>query len=350
MKKLFQTLILCLLANSTFGQDTIYFDAKWKESNKLNSTFYRIQKKENDKWLRMDFFTENNQLQMKGYYSSINPDKEVGYFEWYFSNGKLKHKGDYEDGKAIGEHDWYSDNGKLDAIENYKSGKLDGVYKEYYKSGKLSLETLFSQGVQNGYTKYYREDGSLHSEGNFKDGDRNGVWKFYDENGKIISSNEFKTEYYFPEAKISMALPNSQWSLINKDSGKITSYVFKREEVEDDKGRKIIPAITLVIEDAGKYNQDAVLYSSWKEKPFIERGVKIDEIATWESKNYKISIKNLLLYKCHYTEKDFDHLFYMIHMISKENKGVQIYLDMTMDIAEKYEAEFLKTINSLEEK
>jgi antitoxin component YwqK of YwqJK toxin-antitoxin module len=348
MKQL--VIIFLFLTTSAFGQDTIFFDSNWKESNKLHSKFYRIQKKENDKWLRIDYFSENNQIQMKGYYSSINPEIQIGYCEWFHSNGKLRHKGNYEDNNEVGEHLWYFDNGEIEALENYKLGKLDGAYKEYFKNGKISTETSFAGGLQNGYSKYYREDGSLHSEGIFKDGDKDGAWKFYDANGKLLGTTEFKTEYIFPEANLFMKLPNSKWSLSNKVEGKLTQYIFKRESVEDKKGREIIPAIMVYIEDASNYKQDIVLYSFGKQKTFIEKGIKIDKVTTWEGTDFKISIKNLVLYKCHYKEKEFDHILYMIHIITKENKGVQIYLDMTKDVADEYEPEFLKTINSLEEK
>jgi antitoxin component YwqK of YwqJK toxin-antitoxin module len=349
MNKLNLILVLCLFTNLTFGQDTTFFDAKWKETNKQNSKFYRIQTEEEGKWLRIDHFSENNQIQMKGYFSSINPDIRIGYFEWFHLNGKIKHTGSYSEDKPIGEHLWYFENGKIEAIENYSNGLFDGIYKEYYENGNPSSETKFINGIQNGLTRYFREDGSLESEGNTKDGDRNGEWKYFDENGNLLGTNEFKTEYFFDEAPIYLRLPNSNWYLANKEEGKTTGYIFKRESIIDSLDREIIPAIMVYFEDANDYNQDVVLYSLWKQKPFIQHGVKIGKIYTHENTEYKISIKNLVLYKCSYSEKGFDHIFYMIHMITKNNKGVQIYLDMTKEITSEFEKEFVKTIESLKE-
>lgn len=349
MNKLNLILILCLLGKITFGQDTTFFDTKWNETNKQNSKFYRIQTKIEDKWLRMDYFSENNQIQMKGHFSSINPEIRTGYFEWFHSNGKIKHTGNYSENKPIGEHLWYFENGKIEAVENYSNGLLDGDYKEYFANGNPSFETKFVNGKQNGFTRYFRENGSVEAEGNTKDGDRNGEWKYYDENGNLLGTKEFKTEYFFEEAPIYLRLPNSQWYLANKQAGATTEYIFKRESIEDSLGRVIIPAIIVYFEDASDYNQDVVLYSIWKQKPFIQHGVKVDKIYTHENNEYKITINNLVLYKCSYSEKEFDHIFYMIHMITKNNKGVQVYLDMTKEITSEFEKEFVETIESLKE-
>ncbi len=77
--------------------------------------------------------------------------------------------------------------------------------------------------------------------------------------------------------------------------------------------------------------------------------MKVDKIYTHENNEYKITINNLVLYKCSYSEKEFDHIFYMIHMITKNNKGVQVYLDMTKEITSEFEKEFVETIESLKE-
>lgn len=350
MKRVQQLLIFLSLTNFAFGQDTTYFDSEWKLSNRENYKFYRIEKKEKNKWLRTDYYKEGNQLQMIGFYTSINPDIRTGYFEWYFSNGKLKHKGTYSNDKEIGEHLWYSDKGNFEAVENYLNGKLDGIYKEYHKStGTVSIETSFTNGIQNGFTKFYREDGSLDSEGEFRKGDKFGTWQLYDSSGKLIGTKDYKTEYLIPEANMFLRLPNSNWSLSDKTGGDLVQYIFKRESIVDSKGREIIPAIMVYVDDASMYKNDVTLFSIWKQKPIMERGVKVDKILTKNDKDYPLTYKNSFMYKCHYTENNMEHILYMIHIINSENKGIQIYMDMTKDIAVDYESEFLNSINSIKE-
>lgn len=337
------------LTNNAFGQDTTYFDSKWNESSKDNSQYYRVENKTGNNYERIDYFTSSNQIQMQGQYLSINPEIKTGEFLWYHSNGKLKHKGAYSDDKEIGEHIWYFDNGQIEAIENYKDGKLDGDFKEYHKNGNLSNETSFLTGLQSGMTKYFREDGSLHSAGAFKDGDRDGLWKYFDEQGVLLGTNEFKTDYVIPEANLFLKLPNSEWSLTDKIDGELTQYYFKRSPITDKNGMKIIPAIMVFVEDASKYKQDVTLYSIWKRKPFMEKGIKIEQTLIQDNEDYPLTYKNALFTKCSYTSNGLDHIFYMIHIINKDNKGIQIYLDMTKDIADEYESEFWITIKSIKE-
>lgn len=349
MTKYFYNLtLLSILTLNVFGQDTTYFDSKWKETGGTNAFYYRIEIKIDDGFERTDFFASNNQIQMQGKYLSLNPEIKIGEFKWYHANGKLKHIGEYSDNKEIGTHKWYFDNGEIEAIENYTTGKFDGEYKEFYKNGKPSSETSFSNGLQNGLTKYYREDGSLHSQGQFKNGDRDGIWKYYNEQGDILGEEEYKTDYLIEEAKMTIQFPSTKWNLTSKTPGNMTEYIFKREEITDNKDRQIIPAIIIYVEDASGF-EDLTVYSFMKQKPFVTTGVKIDKVLIHEYEDYPISYKNSYWYKCHYTQEDFDHILYMVHIINKDKMGIQILMDMTKEIADEYETEFIETLKTIKE-
>lgn len=341
--------LLSILTYNAFGQDTTYFDSKWKESTVDNANYYRVEIKTNEVFERTDYFASNKQIQMQGEYLTLRPEIKIGEFKWYHANGKLKHIGEYSDNKEIGTHKWYFDNGGIEAIENYTIGQLDGEYKEFNRNGNAVSETSFSNGLQNGLTKYFREDGSLHSVGQFKNSDRDGIWKYYDEQGKLIGTNVFKTDYMIEEANMFLKLPNSDWDLSEKIDGDLTQYYFKRTPIADKNGIDIIPAIMVFIEDASKYEQDVTLYSIWKRKPFMEKGIKIEQTLIQDNEDYPLTYKNAYFTKCSYTSNGLDHIFYMIHIINKESKGIQIYLDMTKDIADDYESEFWTTIKSIKE-
>lgn len=344
-------IFICILSvQYSFGQDTLFFDAKWKPTDKKAAVFYRIDKKENGVWLRKDFFVDKNQLQMAGVLRSISPEIKDGSFEYYHSNGKLKHTGPFKDNKETGEHRWYADSGNLEAIENYQDGKLNGAFTEYHPNGKPSIETTFRDGIQNGKTTYYRPDGTKHSDGPFKDGDRDGLWNFYDAAGNPKSAHEYKTEYVIPEAGMFIKLPNSDWELTEKTEGPAAEYLFKRSPVKDGEGRQIIAAIMVYVEDATKYEQDVTLFSIEKRLPFQQKGVKVDKISIHENQDYPISYKNNYLTICSYTDNGLDHVLYMIHIINKENKGIQIYMDMTKSIYDKYGQEFWTAMKSIREK
>lgn len=344
-------LILTISCRLCFGQDTLFFDAKWKPTSRTNAEFFRIEKKEANKWTRTDYYFKTKQVQMKGTYFSLTPETEDGYFEWYHSNGKLKHKGNYEKGKHIGEHLWYGDNGNIEAKENYKNGELEGAYEEYYPNGKLMDKSSFLKGLQDGWTVYYREDGSKQSEGNFKNGNRNGEWKYYNESGKLEGTTVFKIDYEIPEAKMFLQLPNDNWSLTDHSGKEMVQYIFKRNEITDSLGRTIVPAIMLYIEDATSYNQDLVTYSMQKRLQFSKKEIKINnKILIPTDKEFPFTtFKNAMLITASYTDKGLDHIFYMVYIITKDNKGIQFYMDMTKDISDEYEKEFWSTLKSIKE-
>jgi antitoxin component YwqK of YwqJK toxin-antitoxin module len=351
-------LTLILLLFSSFlasGQktDTIYFDANWKVSNHNNSAYYRIDKKENDRWLRTDYYRENNQMQMRGYVSSRDPEIKTGYFEWFYPNGKILHIGHYADNKEVGEHTWYYENGHKEAIANFRNGKLDGEYREFHDNGKISMETSFRNDVQEGLTKFFRNDGSLAAEGEFKNDDRTGTWKYYDKSGKMVGTHEFKTEYQLKDAGLYIKLPNSFWSLADKRTNGRTQYIFRREPIIDSLGRAITPSIMLFVEDASQYKQDVTQFSIVRQTQIKEQGVETEKILTPDNdEDYPLSIKKSYIFKCHYTDGTsvrLEHLLYMVYIITREDKGIQMYMDMTKSVAPGYEEEFISIIKSMKE-
>jgi antitoxin component YwqK of YwqJK toxin-antitoxin module len=60
-----------------------------------------------------------------------------GYWEYYYSNGKLAYKGTYVDGNRHGYWEVYHSNGNLWYKGNYVDGKQHG-YWEYYYNGNLN--------------------------------------------------------------------------------------------------------------------------------------------------------------------------------------------------------------------
>ena len=331
------------------GQDTIFFDKNWKETQVENANFYRIDLEKNGGWQRTDYFMDNNSVQMTGFYSSLNPENRQGQFKWFHANGNLKSYGDYLDNEQTGEHHWYYDNGNVEAIENYVNGKLHGDFKEYYPNGVLSAEVKFKYGLQHGYSKYYGENGDVIAEGNFEEGDRNGVWKYYDENGNLEHTSEYKTDYIIPEANIFIKLPNSDWSLAEKVEEKVIGYIFKRQSITAPNGIEIIPAIMVYTEDASEYEGDIILYSAWKRRVFSNVGINIKQILTHNNDDYPLEIKNSIIYETNYTLNGDEHYFIMAHIITQENIGIEIYLDMTHNIADEYKHEFWNAIKSIRE-
>ena len=347
--KSFLLFMLTISYSLCFGQDTLFFDSMWKPTTKMNAEFFRIEKKEGNKWVRMDYFYKTNQLQMKGTYTSLTPEIKDGYFEWYHANGKISQQSNFENGKHIGEYLLYHENGNLEAKGSYQNDELNGTFESYYPNGKLVMKTSFLDGLQNGWTVYHREDGSKHSEGNFKNGNRNGEWKYYDENGNIKGTTVFKIDYEIEEANMSLQLPNNEWFLANYSDKGFTQYTFKRNEITDLHGRIIVPAIMLYIEDAVNYEQDIIVYSLQKRLALSKMNIQLtDKILIPDEKEFPFSsFENAILLTGTYSDNGFDHIIYMLYIINEEDKGIQLYMDMTKDIADKYEKEFWTTLQSI---
>lgn len=345
--KTFTTLLLGIICFATNAQDTTHFDTNWKQTTTSEAEYYRIQSKEVNFWTRSDYWSKNDQLQMKGNLSSIDPELKEGYYEWFHVNGEHKHKGSYIDGKEAGEHLWYSSKGKLQAIENWTQGVMNGKFEEYHANGNLSIRSSFVKGLQNGSTEYYREDATKHSEGKFLNGNRDGEWKYFGQSGELLGTNSFKTEYQIKEANLFLKLPNDEWKLDEQSDEGIIQYTFKRNEVVDPDGNKIVPAIMLYIEDASKFNGDVTMFTMQKQQQFIKAGVKVDRMLVQDQEDYPLTFKKGYFIKSTYSSNGLDHIFYMIHIITEDNKGIQLYLDMTTGIESEYESEFWTTIKSL---
>lgn len=154
------------------------------------------------------------------------------------------------------------------------------------------------------------------------------------------------TDFKIDEAKMGIQMPNAQWGLALKEEG---YYIFKRAPITDDEGRSIIPAIIVIVEDASQYNEDVTMYAIEKRLQFQGKGINVDKILIHENQDYPVSYKNSYLTMCSYTDNGLDHILYMIHIINKDNKGIQIYMDMTKSIADKYADEFWTAMKSIKE-
>lgn len=152
------------------------------------------------------------------------------------------------------------------------------------------------------------------------------------------------------EAGMSFRLPNEKWRLVDSGGSDVKRYVFNREELTDSLGRSSAAAIVVAVEDAKNYNGDLILYST-SIRVDLSNNIAIDikEVLSWETKDWPLPYKNAVFYKASYSENGLEHLLYMIHIINKHNKGIQIYMDMPQSLAAGYEHEFIDFLKSVKE-
>jgi hypothetical protein len=87
-------------------------------------------------------------------------------------------------------HEYYS-NGKVKLRGVYKNGKRDGDWNYFYENGNLWSMGEYTNGVRNGLSNVFYQNGVLRMEGNYRNNKRSGVWKFYNESGKLIKEVNF---------------------------------------------------------------------------------------------------------------------------------------------------------------
>jgi TonB family protein len=138
--------------SESFG-DTIFFNEKWKETNKEKSAYYRILKQIDSKFAIEDH-RMNGTLFEKAEYSSITPYVKDGCSMEYYPNDSLKCKGNYVKNMLQGKFWSYGSDGVLISEEIYKDNLLHG------------LSTYYTNGIDSGYVERVYEQGVLLSTNN----------------------------------------------------------------------------------------------------------------------------------------------------------------------------------------
>lgn len=150
------------------------------------------------------------------------------------------------------------------------------------------------------------------------------------------------------EAGLSLILPNSEWSLEKKvEEGKMTQYFFMRSEIQNHLRQTSKPYILVIVSDASEYlniNQ----FSKEMQKEFDKFNLGIKRTLTRKDKDYPLKDINAIFIEST-IELGTNQIFYMIHMINKEKKGIQIYLSMDENLYKEYGSELWTTIKSIRE-
>ncbi|WP_086031138.1 toxin-antitoxin system YwqK family antitoxin [Tenacibaculum holothuriorum] len=158
------TLILLMfvgfLTYNVTAQETIWFDANWKETNKENAEYYRPTPKKQDNGFWIIDYYKNGNVQMEGFSKTNVPHEEKfdGLVLYYHKNGKPFHKA------------------------NYKNGVLDGVRKVFYESGDLKEQGKYKEGKRDGIWKTFYKNGKIETKGKYRNGEKVGVWKTFYKN------------------------------------------------------------------------------------------------------------------------------------------------------------------------
>ena len=110
-----------------------------------------------------------------------------GYLVAYYSNGSLKEKSGYANGKLSGKSLTWFPNGNLETERYYKNGEKDSINTGWYENGQKRFEFHFKNGLYNGINKEWYESGAMLSQVTYNMG-KEVKAKQWRENGKLFTN------------------------------------------------------------------------------------------------------------------------------------------------------------------
>lgn len=156
----------------------------------------------------MHWYYTNNKMQAIG---NEKGEFNVGPYEFYHPNGRLKANGRYNDqGQKTGTWLYYHDNGQLSSAEPHNSdGELEGEVKSFAANGDLLSIGLYKGGQLVDNWEWYHPCGSLKEQYPYKDGKGNGTGNGYFETGELkytyqMSEDDLNGSYlvYYKNGKL----------------------------------------------------------------------------------------------------------------------------------------------------
>lgn len=202
--------LLLLLWGNIFGQSVREVKAYW---DVFNTRLRAVEHVTDDLKLHGEqlYYYENGDLKERLNY---NFDKKEGVQYAYFHNGKPRLKNNYKDGVQHGiseEFKYYGDkyyrsmksvfenDVMLERYDYFPSGKLnseikfEGLTKFYYENGVVSRTSEYLNGEPNGVMKTYDEQGNLIEEGIQRGLYKDGAYKYYNDDGEVYLVEHYET-------------------------------------------------------------------------------------------------------------------------------------------------------------
>ncbi len=191
-------------------------------------------------------------LKAKGNYDN---GVKIGDWIFYFPNGKIEQRGKYsKKGKPEGLWQWFYDNEKSLREENYLNGRREGAMTEWNDSGKVITKGEYIDGLKEGRWFYQLQD--YREEGVYKSDLKDGPWESYFVGtnklrfaGKFIEGlPDGKHTYYFYDGKIEeegkyiMGNKDGNWQYFSPEDGTILiTITFKNNREIKFDGMKVKP-------------------------------------------------------------------------------------------------------------
>jgi tetratricopeptide (TPR) repeat protein len=109
----------------------------------------------------------------------------TGSFIETFHDGKLKSKGELNEGLLTGARIIFFENGDTSSFRFYKNGLSHGKSLAFYSNGTKKEEGVFNEGKEEGRWFFYHENGQKKAIVNFKNRVLNGEFEEFDSKGNL---------------------------------------------------------------------------------------------------------------------------------------------------------------------
>jgi len=149
------------------------------------------------------YYPEGELLREEDYYQG----RRDGQYTEYTRNGEIIARGTYADGERNGE--WTFRSGDNTEAGTYLLGMRDGPWKAVYPNGKLRFKGDYNQGNPDGHHMIYYDTGRLKEERFYKNGLRTRTWKKYNEEGDVVLTITYRDDIETNINGVSVNLPES---------------------------------------------------------------------------------------------------------------------------------------------
>ncbi len=207
------TLIFFILSSTiVFSQtkDTIYFDKKWKKTDRKHHKFYRLMplKTTGKLSLIIDYY-KNGKMQMQAYAYTDSLDKYVGTMYFYHKSG-IDYYSYFKKNPTDETLKYYHHNGALWKEVPYKNSLRDGTVNIYDNKNRLRYSEKYEKGKRLNnkiYTLYWIDTQQKAKEIHYSKNQQIQKEERYDRNGNLICvykksdfiNNKLKKGIYYQE-------------------------------------------------------------------------------------------------------------------------------------------------------
>ncbi len=169
-------------------------DRRYSESGKITSDDRYADGKQTGKSVRQITSNAGDYVLTANY----KDGKLDGDYSEIFTDGMVKAKGRYVDGKKRGQWEYNRADGNKQPTEVYDNTG-DMIKKTtYFTTGKVEIEREMKDGKNNGVTRRYDNEGNLRSEINYKNGREDGKSVIF----YLSNEDNYKATSYYTNGKL----------------------------------------------------------------------------------------------------------------------------------------------------